>query len=76
MEIPAKPGHGTARTYSDYHGIEIALHLSQDFRSGIDAMGFWIIGVGKLVDEIRVRDFGSEALGIVLVIFRVAFLDV
>ena len=76
MEIPAKSGHGTARTYSDYHGIEITLHLPQNFRSGIDAMGFWIIGVGKLVDEIRVRDFGSEALGIVLVIFRVAFLDV
>ena len=50
--------------------------MTQNFGSGVDSMGFWIVGIRKLVDEIRIRNFGRKALGVVLVILGVTFLHV
>ena len=55
------------------NGVHIAVHLLPDFRAGALLVRIGVIGIAKLIDEIRTRGFIGDAFGHVLVILRMAF---
>ena len=70
-------GHEDAiRPDPDNNGIDVALHLAKDLRTGRGLVRLRIGGIGELIDEERARRTRSDVLREVLIIVRMAAADV
>ena len=72
----ADAGERAAGADADHDGIDVVLHLPQDFGARSCRVRLRIGGVGELVDEDCARRARRNRLGEVLVIVRVALADI
>ena len=68
----ADTGQRTARADPHHNGIDVALHLAKNFRTGCGLVGLRVSGIGELIDEERTRRTRGDVLGEVLIIVGVA----
>ena len=65
---PADAGERAAGADADHDGVDVAVHLAQDFRAGRRLMRLRIGRVGELVDEEGARRAPRDRFGEVLII--------
>ena len=65
---PADAGERAAGSDADHDGVDVAVHLAQDFRAGRRLMRLRIGRVGELVDKERARRAPGDRFGEVLII--------
>ncbi len=72
LEVARVAGNRPARADPGDEGVDIAVHLLEDFRAGRLEVGFGVGVVGELVDEIAARNLLGQTLGHVGVVFGMA----
>jgi hypothetical protein len=65
---PADAGEHAAGANADHDGVDVAIHLVQDFRTGRRLMRPRIGGVGELIDEERARRAPRDRFREVLIV--------
>jgi hypothetical protein len=70
------PGQHAAGADADHYGVDVAVHLPQQFRPGAGLVGARVRRIGELVDEDRARRAARDRLRHVLVVVGMALADV
>ena len=73
---PADAGQRAAGADADHDGVDVAVHLAQDFRAGRRLVRPRIGRIGELVDEDRAGRAARDRLGHVLIVVGMALADV
>ncbi|MNE18208.1 hypothetical protein D3C80_1112300 [compost metagenome] len=72
LQIAGDAGDGAARTDAGDEGVDLALHLLEDFGTRRLEVSLRVGVVGELVDEVAARNLLGQALGHVGIVFGVA----
>jgi hypothetical protein len=75
-EEPGEPGDGAAGADAANHRVQVVVHLLPELGSRRGLVGQGIGRIGELIDVERIRDLLGQALGVVLVILRMALAHV